>query len=351
MKIRFKRLFLALVAIVFLPLVTILSGCGATPSGNLTGILFDTLKYDEATGLPVFEVDKDVVTDLNYKVYPSTASGYKIYFDPIDKGTAENSSRFTFKDGKVTIHSNDFEDVRYKVRAGKFSDTCIIRLKEYPVEIYPDETSMVVSSYDIVPINVRAKFVNAIGVVSYRNITENEYDFLVETSDETIVQIPNENRLKFCPVRNGASKADVTVTLLNSQGEKTNMSFKISIQVIPNVSSSFVVMSGSETFVENGDTVTIKYNSLSNEGATGYKKIDFTIYPVNVGNLLVEDEFTYTIYLSSKKVAKVSDDGKYILIDGSVEDNYEFKVTIIVSDLSMSDSSAFAIDLNLIIDR
>lgn len=357
MKIRFKKLFLALIAIVFLPLVAILSGCGATPSGDLLGIVFKTLKYDEATGLPVFEVDKDVTVDLSEKVwtYPSSASGYKVYFDPIDKGTAENSSRYTFKDGKITVNSRDFEDVRYKVRAGDYSDTCIIRLKDYPVEIYPNETTMVVSSYDIVPINVKAKFVNTAGVESYRNITESEYDFVVETSDETIVNIPNENRLKFCPVRNGASQAKVKVTILSGRTDedgnriKSDLTFEITVNVIQNISSSFLVMSGVDTFIEDDDTANVKFNQLETEG--GFKKIDFTIYPVNVGNLLVEDEFTYTIYLSSKKFAKVSDDGKYILIDGSVENNYELKVTIIVSDLSMGDNSAFAIDLNLIIKR
>lgn len=357
MKNKFKKVFLALIAVVFLPLAMILSGCGATPSGNLTGILFNTLKYDKATGLPLFEVDKDVTTDLNDWVnpYPSSASGYKVYFDPVDKGTAENSSRYTFKDGKITINSRDFEDVKYKVRAGDYSDTCIIRLKDYPVEIYPDETSVVVSSYDIVPINVGAKFVNTAGFESFKNITESEYDFLVETSDETIVQIPNENRLKFIPVRNGASQAEVTVTVLSGQTDEdgnripTNLSFKITVNVIQNISTSFVVMSGVETFVENGDETDVDFNALETEG--GFRKIEFTIYPVNVGNLLVEDEFTYSIYLSSKKFAKVSDDGEYILIDSSVENNYELKVTIVVSDLSMSDNSAFAIDLNLTIKR
>ncbi len=349
MKIKFKKIFLALIAVVFLPLVAILSGCGATPSGTLTGILFETLKYDEATGLPVFEVDKDVPTALEFTTFPSTASGYKVYFDPVDKGTAENSSRFTFKDGEITVNSRDFENVRYKIRAGDYSDTCIIKLKNYPVEIFPDETNMVVSSYDVVPINIRAKFVNSIGIETERNITESEYGFLVETSDETIVDIPDKSRLKFIPVRNGASQAVVTVTLLNGKGEKTDMSFKITVNVIQKVSSSFVVMSGVESFVQDEDTANVDFNSLATEG--GFKKIDFTIYPVNVGNLLVEGEFTYTIYLSNKKFAKVSDDGKYILIDGAIENNYSFKVTIIVSDLSMSDNSAFAIDLNLIIKR
>lgn len=351
MKSKFKKIFLALLLAVFLPVITVLTGCGATPSGTLTGILFDTLKYDEETGMPIFEVDKDITIDLaeNIKIYPSSASGYKIYFDPVDKGTAENSSRFTFKDGKVTVNSKDFEEVRYKVRVGKYSDTCIIRLKEYPVQIWTDETSIVASAYDVVPINVRAKFVSSGGVETFKNITENDFDFLVETNDETIVQVPNENRLKICPVRNGKSTAEVTVSILNGQGEKTGLSFKITINVIQNISTSFVSVSGVETFIEDGDTANLEFNELEIEGDSG--KVDLKIYPVNVGDLLVEDEFDYTIYLSNKKYAKVSGDGKYILIDNLVENNHELMVTIIVSDLSMGDNSTFAIDFKLVIKR
>lgn len=349
MKIKFKKLFFALMLAVSLPIVSFLTGCGATPSNKLTGILFDTMQYDEATGLPVFMVDKDVTTSLEYKIYPSSASGYKVYFDPIDKGTAENSSRFTFQDGTINIHSASFEEVKYKVRAGEYSDTCIIRLKEYPVEISTDKPTMVVNSFDIVPINVQARFVNSIGVVTTKNITEGDFDFVVETSDETILQVPNENRLKFCPVRNGRSNAEITVTLLNGQGEKTNMSFKISVQVIQRISNSFVTLSGVSTMVENGDTAEVNFNSLATENGMG--RIDLNVYPINVGNLLVGDEFTYSLNLSSKKYAKISADGKYILIDSTIPNDEKLQIQITIVDMTMDDGSTFVIDLNLIIKK
>ncbi|MBR3885915.1 MAG: hypothetical protein IKJ33_05620 [Clostridia bacterium] len=349
MKIKFKKLFFALMLAVSLPIVSFLTGCGATPSNKLTGILFDTMQYDEATGLPVFMVDKDVTTSLDYKIYPSSASGYKVYFDPIDKGTAENSSRFTFQDGTINIHSASFEEVKYKVRAGEYSDTCIIRLKEYPVEISTDKPTMVVNSFDIGPINVQARFVNSIGVVTTKNITEGDFDFVVETSDETILQVPNENRLKFCPVRNGRSNAEITVTLLNGQGEKTNMSFKISVQVIQRISNSFVTLSGVSTMVENGDTAEVNFNSLATENGMG--RIDLNVYPINVGNLLVGDEFTYSLNLSSKKYAKISADGKYILIDSAIPNDEKLQIQITIVDMTMDDGSTFVIDLNLIIKK
>ena len=349
MKIKFKKVIFALMLAVSLPIVSFLTGCGATPSNKLTGILFDTMQYDETTGLPVFVVDKDVVTELDYKVYPSTATGYKVYFDPIDKGTAENSSRFTFQDGTINIHSSSFEEVKYKIRAGRFSDTCIIRLKEYPVEISTDKPSIVVNSFDVVPINVQAKFVNSIGVSTTRNITEAEFDFLVETSDETVIQIPNENRLKFCPVRNARSNADITVTILNSQGEKTNLSFKISVQVIQRISESFVMLSGVDTILESGDTGEVRFNNLTLE--SGFRRLDVDIYPINVGNLLVSDEFSYSLNLSSNKYAKVSQDGKYVLINDAVPDDELLGIQIVVVDMTMGSGATFVINLDLIIKR
>lgn len=348
MKNKFKNLFLALIVALMLPLVSLLSACGATPSGEVTGILFDTMKYDES-GVPVFEIDKGVTTELAYKIYPSSASGYKVYFDPIDKGTAENSSRFTFKDGTITINSNDFEDVRYKVRVGDYSDTCIIKLKQYPIEISTDESDIVLNTFDVKAINVKAKFVNSAGVVTTKNITENDFNFLVESSDETVIDIPNKNRLKFSPFRNESAEAVVTVTLLDTNFEPTNLSFKIKVKVVQNISDSFVIVSGSKKFVKDGDNIQLNYSDLETEN--GFKVVKFDVFAVNANRVLVKDENNYSIHLSSKKFAKLSDDEKYILINGSVESDYELKVQVIYAGLTMESGSTFTINLNITIKR
>ena len=352
MRNKFKNLILVFILAVSLPFVSFLTGCGATPSNEITGIAFDSMIYDEETGLPVFEVDKGLETSLTYKIYPSTAVGYRVYFDPVDKGTAENSSRFTFQDGVITVNSNSFEDVRYKVRAGDFSDTCIIRLKEYPVEIFTDETTIIANKGEVVPINVKAKFINDLGVVSIRNITEKDFDFLVETSDETMVKIENSERLKFFPVRNNSTMAEVSVTLLNGNGEPTNMSFKINVQVVQNVKSAFVEVSGVDSFVENNGIAKVNFEALEEDlEDSNYKKIDFNIYPINVGNLLIEDNFEYSVYVTSKKYAKVTRDGKSVLMKKTVNEDYEIGITIIISEFSKSDGSAFSIEMTLIIDK
>ena len=338
-----KLCYLMVLALVF-PIVSVLVGCGATPSSEITGIVFDTLLYED--GVAVFEVDQGVTTDLKYKIFPSTASGYKVYFDPIDKGTPTNSSRFTFEDGKITIDKPEFEDVRYKVRVGEFTDTCIIRLKKYPNRIYTPDTDIMLNTNDVKVINVMAEFENS---PVPRSIREDEFDFLVETSDETIINIPNENYLKIVPIRNGLASAKVTVTILNKQKEKTDLKFEINVRVVQNISDSKVIMSGVDHFVKDGDTVEVDYNSLAEE--SGFKVIKFNVYPVNKNNILDQHGHEYIVALTSQNFMSVSEDGKSVLIKDTIENGYTMKLSLVHTDLNMQDGSTFVINISMKIVR
>ena len=138
------------------------------------------------------------------------------------------------------------------------------------------------------------------------------------------------------------------VTVLNNQGEKTDLSFKISVQIIQRVSQAFVTMSGVSNILEDGDTATVLFDKLEIED--GLRRLDFNIYPVNVGDVAIEDELDYSITLSNKTYAKVKN-GKYLTIDGAIPDNELLQIRITVINMSMQDGSTFVIDLNLIIER
>ena len=339
---RFKKLCLSLVVVLVLPFVTLLVGCGATPSNDLTGIVFDTMLYEN--GVAVFEVDQGIETDLTYKIFPSTATGYKVYFDPINTGTAENSSRFIFEDGKITILKSEFEDVSYKIRVGEYTDTCIIRLKRYPLEIFTSESDIMLNTNDVKVINVMARFSN-----TTRAIREDEFDFLVETSDETIIHVPNPNYLKIIPIRNSLASAKVKVTLLNKQGEKTNLSFEINVEVVQNIVDSKVIMSGVDYFVKDEDSVEVNYAELAEE--SGKKVIEFGVYPINKNDVLDQHGHEYTIALQSQTYIKVSEDGKYILIDDAVTNGYKIKISLIYTDLNTTNGSTFVVDIYLTIKK
>lgn len=339
MKNKFKSLFLTLLLVLVLPLVTFLTACGATPSNEITGILFDALKYTE-DGVPVFEVDKNITTELKYKIYPSSASGYKVYFDPAGTGTTSNSSRFVFEDGKITVNSDSFEEVKYRVRVGEFSDTCIIRLKEYPTKIYAKQTNVTMHTGDVKDIKIFAE-ING----ETKQISENDYNFLVETNDETIINIPNKNCLKFIARQDIAEQVKVTVTLLDSQGEVYSGldKIEINVNVIKNIEDSLVAVSGSSKLAKSGDEIDIDYQKLDSEGE--YKVIKLSVFPFNTGDILVRNEAdNYLISLSSKNYAKLSEDGKDILLSGDIPNNYSFSITIYTQH-KMQDNTTFCIDL------
>lgn len=342
MKNKFKSLFLTLLFILVLPLVSFLTACGATPSSEITGILFDAPKYTE-DGMPLFEVDKDVETELKYKVYPSSATSYKVYYDSVGSGTTNNSPRFEFEDGKITVNNSNFEEVKYRVRIGDYSDTCVVRLKEYPTKIYSEDTSITMHTNDVEDIEVFAKIDGKV-----KQITEEDYNFLVETDDETIINIPNKNCLKFIARQDSLESAKVTVTLLDSQGEVYKIAdqplkIEITVNVIKNIEDSLIVVSGASNFAKSGDEVDINFSKLEEE--SGYKVIKLNIFPINTGGILVKDEGDdYIISISNRDCAKLSSDGKYILLNGAVENGYTFSVTIYTQH-KMEDNTTFCIDL------
>ena len=236
--------------------------------------------------------------------------------------------------------------------------SCIIRLKKYPISIQPNASEITVNSLGTYAINVNATFYSA-GTEITKTITENEFDFLVETSDETIVDIPNSNRLKFNAVRNGNASATVRVTILNMQGEKTNLSFEIGVTIKQNAGQAFVFASGTNSILQDGSEVDIDYSQIQIDllnpkiGTVDARAIKFSMYVLNSSNVLVEDECVYSLSVSNDVLVKIVNDGdnkEYIIISEDVTNNFKLKVKI-CTNMTMKDGSLFTIDLELTIKR
>lgn len=345
MKSKFKKLFLCLFMAMLLPLSFVLSGCGATPKNELVGVAFESMVYDEETGYAVFEVDPNITTPLTYKVYPSTCSGYRTYFDPVNKGTDQNSARYKFEDGQITVTSNKFEEVTYRVRIGDFEDTCIIRLKEYPVDIRAEQPTMVIGAYETVSINILGTFVNAAGVSTTRPITEYGYNFLVEPEDETIIGVYNPSRLKFSSIRGTSAHTKVNVHLLNSNNEPTGLKCQIDVTITQSAGDAFLLLEkGYGKFIRNDQTIELDFNELETVGS--YKAVKFDMYVLSDNSLWIEQDGDFQIQLSNKTLAKTSDDGTYILLSDSIANGYELEVDI-CTNLTKKDGSLFIVNLTL----
>lgn len=346
---KLKKVVLCLFMALALPFTMVLTGCGATPKNQVLGVAFESMVYDDKTGYAVFEVDPNITQELDYKVFPSTCSGYKVYFDPVDKGTHENSGRFNFDDGKITVYNDSFEQVVYKIRIGEYSDNCIIKLKEYPVDINPEQITMNIGAFETASINVIGTFKNAKGDISERIITEYDYDFVVESADETIIGVTHPNRLKFCSIRGNSAESKVKVTILNTAGEKTKLSFEVFVKITQSAGDAILLLEkGYDKFIRADQTIELDYNALETEVVSGvtYHTVKFDAYILTETNLWVEENCELQIQLSNKKESKVSANGEYILLTDSIADGYELNVKI-CTNLTKRDGSLFVINLTL----
>lgn len=258
MKRKIKSVVMVLLLMVMFPVTMFLTGCGATPTNEVRGVFFQSDMYDEKTGYAVFEVDLGVKTKLDYKINPSTWSGYAISY-AFKEASGQNLSRFTFtpEDGCIDVNSVDFEEIKVDIMVNKKVDTCIVRLKKYPTNMFliaTDNVSEVkekeininaLGSYTICPVG---KFTDANNRVYKKSLIEKEFDFKVTSDDETVVAVPNKNRLKICSVRKTPASANVTVALLDSTGKEL-FSVKLKVNVVQNVVKSVSTITGYDDFI------------------------------------------------------------------------------------------------------
>lgn len=219
---KLKYLFTALILALLMPAMFILSGCGATSTNQVRGVFFDTKLYDD-DGIAVFEVDYNTETELTYKVNPSTGSGYKPIYQTLKSGeNEENRTRFELVNGKITITSRDFEEITVQITLNGYKDVCKIRLKQYPDSIFfldadgnqisTLNSQICADSYDV--IHVYGSFGGEV-----RELTDERYIFNVVSTDETIISVPNINRLTIYTLKSHPSDCAVTITLLNASAK------------------------------------------------------------------------------------------------------------------------------------
>ena len=301
MKKKLKALFMSLLLVVFMPAVLILTGCGATPANEILGVTFVSPNYDEETGLAVFEVDLNVDTLLTYKFNPSSGSGYAVTY-AVKECPAENHARFKLRDGVINVVSAAFEDIKVDIYVNGHSDTCIVRLKKYPTSMFLYDVDGVsetrnleisINALGTYTINPVGRFLDVTGRSYVKPLLEYDYNFVVETSDPTIIDVPLTNRLKINAVTAKPSSADVTVSLLNTAGQEL---FKVTIKVnvVLNAAKASVVLDGYNEFVSNGDELVIDANDLEVDADDNYV-MGYQVFAFSSDGRLVEQANINTI--------------------------------------------------------
>lgn len=323
--------------ILLLPLSTFLVSCGATPSEEARGVNFVSDIYDEESGKAVFEVDLAVKTKLVYKCNPTTTAAKINFTIPVEGqvNSSLNRSRFTFENGEIIVNDLEFEQIEVKITVDSFTDQCIVRLKEYPKEIYPTESEVVInagSSYTICPVG---KFENN----EERFLLEENFNFTVESDNETLISVSKEDRLTVYSSRQNSATATVTVTLNDTTGKAKNLSFKIKFIIVEPASEGFLRFKDFDKFVHDGETLSVD-SSLLTANENGEYELSYNAYFIsNVG----------TIIKDSGKLTGSSNNSEYISFDNEnqiikIKSTVDVKIQVSIwTNLIKPDGSAFRI--------
>lgn len=306
---KLSKILIFLSFMIVIPFTMMLTGCGPTPVNNANAVKFYSDLYDEETGYAVFEVDVGVETELTYKINPSVWSGYITQFHEIEDdydNETDNHINYDLSktEPKIIVYNMDFKQIKVRISVNGLEDYCLVRLKEYPTEIYLDEDKSTekndfINSSGNYSIHVFGKFIEkeVIEVIDeddqvstvitekevIREITDDKYRFLVESSDPTVVNVLDSSRLKVCSLKNKLENATIKVTLIDTTGSAKNEKYilTLNLQVILSPKSSFVRIDGFDSFIPNKGEATVDLASANLEtelshGST-YYKISFDI--------------------------------------------------------------------------
>lgn len=322
MKKKLKALLMSLLLVMVMPAVLILSGCGATPSNEILGVTFVSPNYDAETGLAVFEVDINVETPLTYKFNPSSGSGYAVTY-AIKECPAQNLSRFTLRDGAINVVSSAFEDIKVDIYVNGHTDTCIVKLKKYPTSMFlydvdgtteTKDLEISINALSTYTINPVGRFLDVSGRSYVKSLLEYDYNFVVETSDPTIIDVPLQNRLKINAVTSKPSSANVKVTLLNTAGQVLQ-TVNIKVNVVLNATTASVILDGYGEFVSNGDDIEINAANLKKDADDNYV-IGYQVFAFSSDGRLVEQANIQTICrVSETRYIEYSKTAEAILVN------------------------------------
>lgn len=220
----------------------ILTGCGI--EGSVTAVSIDFTE-------DVFYVDLNVRTLLTYKVFPSTAKNITVSYDYEIDTREEEYKTFPF-DGSVTVKDSRFREMTVFIQTGELTDTCLVKLKEYPLSIgfYNDKQDNAVMKSD----KIESGLIYSLNLMGdydgdLRPLNDN-YIYKVTSSNPSVVAVEDEQKLLVRSTgRKGNSK--ITVEILKSNLEPVlngidKLEASIELVCDSNVSSSFVAFNGTK---------------------------------------------------------------------------------------------------------
>jgi len=272
---------LSLLSICLLSLVT-LAGCGVKGSSSTAGIKFVK---------DVFYVDYNVKTFLEYKVYPATVSNVYVNYE-LENDLAIDAF-FTFsKDGSILVTNNRFSSVKVTAKINEYSDSCQVKLKEYPTYVNFDKTEDYINAGSIYSLDLKGLY-----GAQTKSCKDRQYVFKVTSSNPSVVEVESEQDLLVRSTgRSGEVKIDVQICDSLNQ-EKVGLKASIKLIVVDNLKEAFVSLGNA--IIKNKDVVKLDASSFDSSKLLGLR-----VLYINENNFI--NEFSdCLIYLTNDDVCEI----------------------------------------------
>ena len=297
----FKKISL-LLFMLFVPCTLLLCACGPTPTNEARSVRFvsNVSQYEtgsDGVSRAIFEVDLNVPTHLDFTVTPSSWSGYEQTYRIRSGNYGANLNRFKLEDGIITIINSDFEPIDIEIRINDHIDMCQVRLKVYPNEIFykGHQTNFTINSSEMLQITPFAKFGSSSEEVELDEMNYH-YKYLVETSNPTLIEVPNPNVLKVCATQKVPNElVTVQVYMLNQKGEKIiGLSFSMKFTIIQLAKDGYLKIDGVNTLIYGSDAEPLELDAETFLVDEGNYQMNYVFRVISENNVMIED-FDYRV--------------------------------------------------------
>ncbi len=326
-----KRSFILAMFLIFS--TVLLSACGVQGSTQVVGVKFSTERLVSFDGRQVkcFMLDVGEEFNIPYQIFPNTATeDANVVFS--HKADNRYNNTFNFIDGKFQILNSNFPEEGVLVNIvvnSEHTDECLIKKVKYP------ESNLKGDTEDIIYQN--ATYVFSVVDDYGKSIDVTKYNFCIESSDESVVKIENNDSLIVKSTgKRGASK--ITVSYVSDAGKKYKIGEK-TLTVLMNAVDSKIVIDGNIVNMQNLNIVLDK----DQNGDAIPKDMDVSVYLIDSEGFEITG-FDYEIKIISGSAITVNE--KRITLHHS--GNKELKCIIeIVTKALDSNGSHVKIRLNI----
>lgn len=286
--------------------VPLLSACEANAGTELLSIRFTQ---------DVYEVDEGQTVKLNFKTYPSTATGYEEKISFVVKGlegyeyNIDKNGNFKFYEG--SINSQAIIEIRYGHNDEDY-DICTVIKKEYPTSIYFEKSSDIINNNSLYQLKLMAQLPDG----STKAIDRSEYDIELTSSVPNVVSVSDTTM--FAQSLGKSGKTTITARIKKLSGTYVGFDMehlqgieaKIDLIVVENPNKALIGIGGANSFIEATSSST-KSSSNSYETTANSVIINVQLYFDDV--LINYDDVSINVICKTANATITQTDGNFTI--------------------------------------